>query len=161
MKVAEHTVVSIEYTLTDDLGEVLDESEDGDPLVYLHGAGNIIPGLESALDGRTLGEAFNISVAPEDGYGDYDDTLVAEVERDRFPQPGEIEVGDEFEANTPDGPRLVRVVEVNDDTVTIDANHPLAGEELHFKVKIVGVRAATKEEMDHGHAHGPGGHHHH
>lgn len=160
MQAAPKTVVSIDYTLTDDAGDVLDASESGSPLVYLHGAGNIIPGLEAAVEGKQPGDAFTISVAPQDGYGEYDDSLVAEVERSRFPNAESIDLGDQFQANTPDGPRLVTVIEMTEAVVTIDANHPLAGETLNFDVKVVDVRAATSEELAHGHVHGPGGHHH-
>ncbi len=160
MQAANQTVVSIDYTLTDDEGEVLDSSEAGAPLVYLHGADNIIPGLETALTGKSKGDALKVVVSAEDGYGEYDDSLVAEVERDRFPGADEIELGDQFQANTPDGPRMVTVIGIDDEAITIDANHPLAGETLHFDVKIVDVRAATKEEIQHGHVHGEGGHHH-
>ncbi len=156
-----NTVVSIDYTLTDEEGEVLDTSEGGQPLTYLHGTGQIIPGLEAALEGQSKGAALKVSVAPEDGYGEYDDSLVAEVELDRFPNAAEIEVGDQFQANTPEGPRVVTVIEIGDDAITIDANHALAGVTLTFDVKIVDVRAATAEEIAHGHVHGPGGHHHH
>ncbi len=161
MQAANQTVVSIDYTLKDDEGDVLDASEPGSPLVYLHGADNIIPGLEAALTGKSVGENLTIAIAPEDGYGEYDETLVADVERDRFPGADTIELGDQFEANTPEGPRMVTVIGIEDDAITIDANHPLAGETLHFEVKILDIRAATKEELAHGHAHGPGGHHHH
>lgn len=161
MKATANTVVSIDYTLTDSEGEILDQSEPGSPLVYLHGADNIIPGLEAALTGKSNGDVFKVEVAPDDGYGEYDESLVAEVERDRFPGADTVQVGDEFQAQTPDGPRLVTVIEVEDDMITIDANHPLAGETLHFDVKIVDIRVATAEEISHGHVHGPGGHHHH
>lgn len=160
MQAANQTVVSIDYTLKDDDGDILDSSAGSAPLVYLHGADNIIPGLEAALTGKSVGDAFTVVVSAEDGYGPYDDSLVAEVERDRFPGANEIELGDEFQANTPDGPRMVTVIGIDDDAITIDANHPLAGETLHFDVKIIAVRAATKEELEHGHVHGEGGHHH-
>lgn len=161
MQAGLQTVVSIDYTLTDSEGEILDQSEAGAPLVYLHGADNIIPGLEAALTGKSKGDALKVTVEAEDGYGEYDESLVAEVERDRFPGADEIELGDQFQANTPEGPRLVTVIEISDEAITIDANHPLAGETLNFDVKIVDVRAATPEEIAHGHVHGPGGHHHH
>jgi len=160
VQAANQTVVSIDYTLKDDEGDVLDSSEAGAPLVYLHGADNIIPGLEAALTGKSAGEALTVVVSAEDGYGEYDESLVAEVERDRFPGADEIELGDQFQANTPEGPRMVTVIGIDDEAITIDANHPLAGETLHFDVTIVEVRAATKEEIEHGHVHGEGGHHH-
>ncbi|HET6426689.1 MAG TPA: peptidylprolyl isomerase [Planctomycetaceae bacterium] len=161
MQAASNTVVSIDYTLTDSEGEILDQSEAGSPLVYLHGADNIIPGLEAALTGKSKGDSLKVTVEAADGYGEYDESLVAEVERDRFPGADEVELGDQFQANTPDGPRLVTVIEIADDTITIDANHPLAGETLNFDVKVVDIRVATSEEIAHGHVHGPDGHHHH
>ncbi len=160
MQAAPNTVVSIDYTLTDSEGDVLDQSEAGAPLVYLHGADNIIPGLEAALTGKSKGDALKVVVDAVDGYGEYDESLVAEVERDRFPGADTVKLGDEFQANTPEGPRVVTVIGIDDETITIDANHPLAGETLHFDVKIVDIRIATSEEITHGHVHGPGGHHH-
>ena len=160
MQAAREKVVSIEYTLTDDDGDVLDSSRGRGPLSYLHGAGNIVPGLERAIEGKRTGETLSVVVPPADGYGDHDPELVQPVPRDRFPAGVEVEVGDEFEARTPAGPRLVSVIDVDEENVTIDANHPLAGRALHFEVEVVDVRDATAEELRHGHAHGPGGHHH-
>ncbi|MFW6329018.1 MAG: FKBP-type peptidyl-prolyl cis-trans isomerase, partial [Alkalispirochaetaceae bacterium] len=128
MKVEKNKVVSINYTLTDDSGEVLDSSEGGEPLAYLHGQGNLIPGLETELEGKSEGDNFRTAIDPADGYGEYNDALIAEVPRDRFTGVDEINVGMEFQAQTSDGgSQIVRVTEVSDEAVKVDANHPLAG----------------------------------
>lgn len=161
MQIANNTVVTIDYTLTDDDGTVLDSSVGGEPLAYIHGQGNIIPGLEEALEGLSEGDAVDITVLPEKGYGPRSEDLLQAVPRERFETDDEIEVGMMFHTPTPDGGmRVVRVVDVSPDHVTIDGNHPLAGVTLNFSVRITGVREATAEELDHGHVHGPGGHHH-
>ena len=160
MQIAKDSVVSIDYTLTDPQGEVIDTSTGKSPLTYLHGAGNIIPGLERELDGKAAGDQVNVTVEPGDGYGHRNDAMVQEVPRSAFQGVSKVEPGMRFQANTPQGPRMVQVVAVTDDTVTVDANHPLAGIPLTFEVKVVDVRAATPQELQHGHAHGPGGHHH-
>ncbi len=160
MQVAKNKVVMIDYTLTNARGEVLDSSKDGPPLPYLHGAGNIIPGLEAALEGKNEGDTVLASIPPEDAYGNRDEQLVQEVPRDRFEGIQNVAVGMEFQASTDAGVHVVKVVAIDDDTVTVDANHALAGEVLNFDVKVVEVRDATEEELAHGHVHGPGGHHH-
>ena len=160
MVVANQKVVSIDYTLTDPAGVVIDSSSGKPPLVYLHGMGGIIPGLESALTGKTKGDSLKVTVAPEQAYGVRDNNMIQEVPRDRFPADAKIAPGMQFQANTPNGPRVVTVVGVDSAAVKIDANHPLAGVTLNFDVKIVDVRDATTEELGHGHVHGPGGHHH-
>ena len=159
-QVAKDKVVSIDYTLTGTGGEVIDSSQGGEPLTYLHGAGNIIPGLEQALEGKSAGEEINATVAPDQGYGQKNPGLIQPVPRSQFPGVSDIKVGMQFQAQTNHGPRVVTVVDMNDDTVTVDANHPLAGETLTFAVRVVEVRDATQQELDHGHAHGPGGAHH-
>ena len=151
----------IHYTLTDDEGTVLDSSKDGDPLAYLHGGGNIIDGLETALTGRQTGESFTVRIEAEEAYGALDESLIQEVPRSAFDGVDTIEPGMEFEAETPDGIEVVRVVSVTDDTVGVDGNHPLAGQALTFAVQVVGVREATSEEQEHGHVHGAADHHHH
>lgn len=162
MKIADDSVVEIDYTLRDDDGDVIDTSAEEGPLHYLHGHGQIVPGLERALLGRVVGDALKISVAPEDGYGPHHADRVVTVPRDRLPSDAEPEVGMVLEGNGPRGESiLLRVVEVSGVSVTLDANHPLAGENLHFEVTVRAVRAATEEELQHGHAHGPDGHHHH
>ena len=152
--IGENLVVVMHYTLTDDQGSVLDSSEGGNPLTYLHGAGNIIPGLESALVGKSTGDKLNVRVAPEDGYGLPQSGLIQAVPRVAFGDIDDIEVGMTFVAQGPDGAQQrVVVKEIGEDEITIDANHPLAGVPLNFAVQIVAVREATQEEIAHGHAH--------
>lgn len=154
MTIAKDKVVSINYTLKDDQGDVLDSSEGGDPLSYLHGAGNIVAGLESALEGRTVDEELSVVVAPQDGYGDRDESLITVMSKENFEDPDRIQEGDEFEADSDEGDYVVTVTSVDEESVTVDGNHPLAGISLHFQVKITGIRDATKEELEHGHVHG-------
>lgn len=156
MQVADNTAVSIHYTLTNDQGEVLDSSDGGDALVYLHGSGNIISGLEAALLGKKVGDKFNVRIEPEDAYGVISEDMVQVISKDMFEGVDHIEVGMQFHADVSHGPGIVTVVNIDGDNVTIDGNHPLAGEALTFDVEIVEVRAATKEELDHGHIHGAG-----
>ena len=159
MQIAKNNVATINYRLSDRQGKLIDESTDRDPVVYLHGVGNLVPGLERALEGKSKGDSLSVVVPPEDGFGERDDALVQEVPRDRF-EADSIEVGMQFQARTPAGVRVFRVVDIKDDTVRVDGNHELAGETLHFDVQVLDVRAALPEEIEHGHAHGPGGHHH-
>ncbi|MEX1139161.1 MAG: peptidylprolyl isomerase [Bacteroidota bacterium] len=160
MKIEKDSVVSIEYTLTDERGEVLDSSkEHGEPLAYIHGAGNIIPGLENVLLGKSAGEKFTVSIAPENGYGIRDERHVAKVARDQFKGVDDLEVGMQFRTEGSGHSQVVTVTAVEKDTVLVDANHPLAGKTLNFDVSVVSVRKATAEELSHGHVHGPGGHH--
>ncbi|MBM4247682.1 MAG: peptidylprolyl isomerase [Deltaproteobacteria bacterium] len=161
MKVAKRTVVTIDYTLTSDEGEVIDSSSGGEPLAYLHGVGNIVPGLESALDGRDQGESVNVKVAPGEGYGERDPKLVHRATRAQFQGIDELEVGMRFQARSGNEMTVVTVVAVEGDDITLDANHPLAGVTLNFDVRIVGVRPATPVELEHGHPHGADGNHHH
>jgi FKBP-type peptidyl-prolyl cis-trans isomerase SlyD len=159
MQVAPRTVVSIDYTLRDDEdGSVLDRSAAGDPLVYLHGVGTLVPGLEAALLGRAIGETVSVVLGPEDAYGDYDPGLVQLATRAQF--DGDVAVGMQVEADDPDGPPVWTVVGVEGDDVTLDGNHPLAGRTLRFDVTVRDVRQATDAEMAHGHPHGPGEHDH-
>ncbi|MBA2780131.1 FKBP-type peptidyl-prolyl cis-trans isomerase [Billgrantia kenyensis] len=157
MQIAQNSVVAFHYTLTNDAGEVLDSSEGRQPLTYLHGAGNIIPGLEKQLEGREVGEKLNVSVAPEEGYGEVQPQLVQEVPRDAFQGVEAVEPGMQFQAQTQGGPLMVTVTKVEGDTVTVDGNHPLAGQKLNFDVEISNVREASQEEIEHGHVHGEGG----
>lgn len=161
MKIADDKVVSIHYTLKDAAGTVLDASAAGEPLAYLHGAGNIIPGLENALEGKQAGDRLSITVTPAEGYGERDERLVQAVPRSAFKGVERLAPGMQFQAQGPQGTRLVVVTQVAADVVTVDANHPLAGQTLHFEVEVADVRDATREELEHGHVHGPGGHHHH
>ncbi|MGC3873999.1 FKBP-type peptidyl-prolyl cis-trans isomerase [Halomonas sp. GXIMD04776] len=160
MQIAQNSVVAFHYTLTNDAGEVLDSSEGREPLTYLHGSGNIIPGLEKELEGRENGEKLQVTVTPEEGYGENQPALVQEVPRDAFQGVESVEPGMQFQAQTQGGPLMVTVTSVEGDTVTVDGNHPLAGQKLNFDVKIAEVREATEEEVEHGHVHGEGGHQH-
>jgi FKBP-type peptidyl-prolyl cis-trans isomerase SlyD len=161
MQIAHNSVVSLHYTLKDDQGNILDSSINASPLVYLHGASNIIPGLENALLGKQSGDTLDVRVAPEEGYGIKIDDLIQDVPREMFQGTDTIEPGMTFQAQDQSGYiQQVTVTAVTDATVTVDSNHPLAGQHLNFNVSIIEVRAATEEEMAHGHVHGEGGHHH-
>jgi FKBP-type peptidyl-prolyl cis-trans isomerase SlyD len=160
VQIAHHTVASFNYRLTDDSGALIDGSED-EPLTYIHGTQSIIPGLEQALEGKRGGDTLQVRLSPELAYGERDEDLVQEVPREALPTEAEIEVGVQFHAESEEGQHILTVVGVDGDTVRLDANHPLAGKTLHFDVQVVSVRAATPDELKHGHAHGPGGHHHH
>ena len=160
MHIEKNRVVTFNYTLRDDQGAVLDSSSGRRALSYLHGKGNIIAGLEQALSGKSAGDRFDVSVAPEQGYGARDERLVQIVARAKFGEVAGLAPGMQVRANGPRGPRTVTVVRVDRDFVTVDANHPLAGRTLHFSLEVTDVRKATHEEISHGHVHGPGGHHH-
>jgi FKBP-type peptidyl-prolyl cis-trans isomerase SlyD len=160
MKVADKTVVVIDYTLTDNDGSVIDSSEGAGPLAYLHGAGNIIEGLEEALLGKEAGDEVKASIEPAKAYGERHDQLQQDVPKELFGGVDNIELGMQFQSETDQGPVLVTVVEINDETITVDGNHPLAGVHLNFDVTIREVREASEEELAHGHVHGEGGHHH-
>ncbi|MEW5797496.1 MAG: peptidylprolyl isomerase [Bacteroidota bacterium] len=160
MKIENEKVVSINYTLRNDQGEILDSSDGREPLAYIHGMGNIIPGLESQLNGKSAGDSLKVSVAPIDGYGEYDLAQVVQVSRSQFEGVPELKVGMQFTASSPEGNQIVTITNINDDTVTVDGNHPLAGKTLHFDVTVVDVRNASPDELSHGHVHGPDGHHH-
>ena len=160
MSIGPDQVVSIHYTLRDDAGEVIDSSAKGEPLSYLHGHGNLIPGLERELAGRKPGDRLQVKIAPGDGYGEYSPELVQRVPRRTLKGLADVRVGMRLQAHTPQGPRPVTVTQVSGDLVTLDGNHPLAGKNLNFEVEVAAVRAATEEELTHGHVHGAGGHHH-
>lgn len=160
MQIAERRVALFHYTLTNDQGEVIDSSEGRDPLGYLHGAGNIVPGLEKAMEGKAAGDSFKVTVAPEEGYGNRNEDLVQQVPREMFQGVDDIQPGMRFQAESNQGPVSVIVTEVSDAQVTVDGNHALAGENLNFAIEVTDVRDATEEEIDHGHPHGPGGHQH-
>ncbi|MDQ3204933.1 MAG: peptidylprolyl isomerase [Pseudomonadota bacterium] len=152
MEIADGVVATIRYTLTNTAGEVIDQSPDDAPLSYLHGAGNIIAGLEDALAGRTTGDTLQVDVDPDDGYGPRHDGLVQTVPRSAFEGVETLELGMQFEARTDQGPLLVTVAKVDDEQVTIDGNHPLAGQKLHFDVEVKDVRPATADEQEQGQA---------
>ncbi len=155
--IAKDTAVKFNYTLKDDEGNVLDQSQEGQPLAYLHGHSNIIPGLEQQLEGKSAGETVNAVVEPADGYGEYQEQAVQKVPRDNFQGVEDIQPGMQFQSEAGGQVMLVTVTDVNDQEVTVDANHPLAGKRLTFDVEIQEVRAATEDELNHGHVHGAGG----
>ncbi|MDD4914382.1 MAG: peptidylprolyl isomerase [Methylococcales bacterium] len=159
MQITDKTAVSIHYTLTDNGGEQLDSSIGAEPLVYLHGAGNIIPGLENALTGRRIGEKLNVTIAPEQAYGVIDENMTQVVSRKMF-EGMDIEIGMQFHADVSHGSGVITIAEINGDDITIDGNHPLAGVTLNFDVEVVDVRPATDDELAHGHVHGSGCEHH-
>jgi FKBP-type peptidyl-prolyl cis-trans isomerase SlyD len=155
------TVVELHYTLTLEDGSIVDSSEGAAPLAYLHGHGNIVPGLERQLTGRKTGEELEAVVPPAEGYGEFDPDGEESVPREAFPAEAELEPGMMFHTEDEAGnvqPLWVKDIEA--ETVMVTSNHPLAGRTLYFKVKIGTVRSASAEEIAHGHPHGPGGHHH-
>ncbi len=160
MEIAADRVVLIHYTLKDDDGAVIDSSAGGEPLAYIQGHGNLVVGLEKALEGRQDGDKVAVSVAPAEGYGEHDTALIQRVPKRSMQGSGEIKKGMQFQARTADGMRVFTVTAVVGDMVTLDGNHPLADKTLHFAVEVVSVRDATTEELEHGHVHGAGGHHH-
>jgi FKBP-type peptidyl-prolyl cis-trans isomerase SlyD len=160
LAVADDVVVAVDYILTLEDGEEVDRSDKDDPMVFLQGHGQIIPGLEKALYGMRLGEEKSVIVQPEDAYGEYDPENFERLPRSEFPVEMELEVGMILELHDDSGEVFeVEVIEVLPEHVVLDMNHPMAGEALHFQVRIAGLRAATLEELAHGHVHGPGGAH--
>ncbi len=160
MEITADRVVLIHYTLKDDAGAVIDSSAGAEPLAYIQGHGNLVAGLEKALEGKQDGDAVAVSVAPADGYGKRDAALIQRVPRRAMQGAGEIKKGMQFQARTDDGMRMFTVTAMVGDMVTLDGNHPLADKTLHFDVQVLNVREATAEELEHGHVHGAGGHHH-
>ena len=160
MKIAKEKVVAIDYKLTDSAGTVLDTSEEGGPLTYLHGVGGLLPALEAQLEGKAVGDSFSVVLPPEDGYGVRDESLRQEVARTEFADVPDLDVGMQFRVAEDEDLPVFTVVDVGEQMVTIDGNHPLADVTLHFDVAVREVRDATQEEVDHGHAHGPDGHGH-
>ena len=160
MEITADRVVTIHYTLKDDGGAVLDSSAGGEPLAYIQGHGNLVVGLEKALEGKQDGNSVSVIVSPAEGYGIRDESLIQRVPKRALQGSGTIKKGMQFQARTDDGMRLFTVTAIIGDMITLDGNHPLADQNLHFDVNIVGVREATAEELEHGHVHGPGGHHH-
>lgn len=160
MQIADNKIVLIHYTLSNLDDEVMDSSAGGEPLAYLHGKGNIVPGLEKELLGKIVGDKVKVEVSPEEGYGELNEELIQEVERAAFEGVEAIEVGMRFMAQTAWGQQPVVVTAVTEETVIVDGNHPLADQSLKFDVEVIEVRDASEEELEHGHAHGEGGHHH-
>lgn len=156
MQITKHKVAAIHYTLTDNQGNVLDSSSGREPLQYIHGIGNLIPGMEEGLEGKIKGDKFNLKVSPAKGYGEKNHELTQQVPRSAFGNQT-VEVGMQFQTNQG---QVVTVTKVGLEQITIDANHPLAGVELNFAVEVMEIREATEDEIAHGHVHGPGGHHH-
>ncbi len=158
MNIVNDSVVSFHFTLKNVDGKTIESSVGDQPLVYLHGHKGIVPGLEEALNGLKKGDTLNVTLPPEKAYGERNEKLVQKVPRAEFPE--EVQPGMQFQADTPAGPMIITVTQVTDAEVTIDANPEMAGQTLVFDIEVVDVRAATKEELAHGHVHGPGGHHH-
>ncbi|HET6538992.1 MAG TPA: peptidylprolyl isomerase [Chryseolinea sp.] len=156
MEITKNKVAGIHYTLRDNTGSIIDTSDGREPLYYLHGAGNLIIGMEEGLEGKTIGDKFQLKISPAKGYGEKDPSMTQKVPRSAFGNQ-EVKQGMKFQT---DRGAVVTVTDVGLDSVTVDANHPLAGVELNFAVEVMEVRNATQEELDHGHVHGPGGHHH-
>ena len=156
MKNTENPVVSIHYTLTNKAGEKLDSSIGAEPLSYLHGAGNIIPGLEKALSDVSVGDKLTVTIEAADAYGERNEEQIQTVSKEMFQGIDNIEVGMQFQADSSNGPAVVTIAKVDGDDVTIDGNHPLAGEQLTFDVEVMNIRPATETEMEHGHIHGAG-----
>ncbi len=160
MKIEKNTVVTLNYTLKNSAGEILDTSEGREPLVYLHGVGGLIPGLESELEGKETGNSFNTVIAPENAYGNRRDDLLHVVPKSGFQGDEEMQIGMQVQLETEQGPAIATISEIEGENVTLDLNHPLADMELHFAVDVMDLRDATADEISHGHVHGPGGHHH-
>lgn len=161
MKIAPSSVALFDYVLTDSSGQEIDRSREEAPLAYLHGHGNIIPGLEEAMVGREAGEHFQVEISADKAYGVRDEKLIQTVSKDLFEEGVDLEVGMKFQVGSPEGgAQIVTVAAVEESEVTLDGNHDLAGVDLHFDITIREVREATGEELAHGHVHGPGGHHH-
>jgi FKBP-type peptidyl-prolyl cis-trans isomerase SlyD len=159
MQIANNTAVSIHYTLTNDVGEEIDSTAGGEPMVYLHGCGNIISGLEKALHNKDIGEKFTVRIDAIDAYGEFSEDMIQVVSREMFDGIEDLEIGMQFHAAVNAGSGIITVIKVDGDDITIDGNHPMAGQALNFDVEVVGVRLATKDEITHGHIHGAGCHH--
>lgn len=159
MQVADNMAVSIHYTLTNDQGEIIDSSIGDEALMYLHGMGNIIPGLESALLGKSVGDKFNVRVPAKDAYGEQYEEMIQVISRAMFEGIDELEVGMQFHAEVNSGSGEITIINIEGDEITIDGNHPLAGMALTFDVEVVDIRPANHEEISHGHIHSAGCHH--
>ena len=160
MIISNDKVVQMHYELKNDKGETLDSSKGREPLTYLHGKGNIIPGLEKHLNDKKVGDKLNATIAPEEAYGVLDEQRVVKVEKSKFQGDEELKVGMQIQLEANGQPQIGFVSSIEGEEVTLDLNHPLAGETLHFAVEVVDVRDASTEELAHGHVHGEGGHQH-
>ena len=158
--IAHQSVVGIEYTLKDKDGGVVDSNAGGEPLFFIQGMGTLVPGLEIALNGRALGDKFEVEVKAADGYGEYDPERRRALPREKVPQLAEAKPGMMLQASGPEGVSVVTVADVTETEIIIDGNHPMAGKDLFFSIQVMDIREATAEELAHGHVHGPGGHHH-
>jgi len=150
LTISENKVVTFEYTLKNDSGEILDSSENNAPITYVHGSGNIIPGLEAELEGRKVGDKFHASIEPEDGYGIRLEDLVQKIDKDRLSHLPKIEIGMQLQAYDEGGMQILTIVDISDNDITLDGNHPLSGQKLHFDVEIIDLREATEEEIEFG-----------
>lgn len=148
MKIAVNKVVTAHYTLFDDKGEMLETSHNSQPLTFMQGSGMLIKGFEAAVEGKTENDSFSFNVKPEDGYGEFRDDLVFELPKYRLAEIPELEVGMALRMETPNGAMIVRVTDIDDDKVSLDGNHPLAGVELRFDVEVLEVRDPTQKELD-------------
>jgi FKBP-type peptidyl-prolyl cis-trans isomerase SlyD len=160
MQISKNKVVGVDYTLTDDAGHVLDTNKGDGPFLYLHGIGGIVPGLERALEGRSPGDHLKVKVEPHDAYGVRDESQIETLPRAAFKGIDQLAPGMQFQGSDGEHSRLITILSADNDTVRVDANHPLAGKTLNFDVTILDVRDATPDELEHGHAHGPHGHEH-
>jgi len=160
LTIQKNKVVSIDYTLKNDEGTVIDTSIGHDQLTYLHGAGALIPGMEKALEGKSEGDDFKVIITPAEGYGEHNENLLHKVDSKELAHLPNLEVGMELEVQADDQPMIMTIVEITDDVIVLDGNHPLAGQTLNFDLQVRNVREASEEEISHGHVHGPGGHHH-
>ena len=161
MALQEKKVIIFNYTLKDENGEMLDSTEKGGPFSFVTGNQQVLPGLEDALSRMIIGSKKNIKLAAADAYGEYDEGAVQKVKRNLFPEEAELEIGTSYFAHSPEGQHLQFIItEIEDDVITANFNHPLAGKDLEFDVELLDIRDATPEEISHGHVHGPGGHHH-
>lgn len=160
MKIGSNTVVTLNYTLKNGEGSVLDTSEGREPLVYLHGVGGLIPGLEKELNGKAKGDSLKAVIPPEDAYGTRNEDMVHVVAKSGFQGDEELVTGMRVQVSTDQGNSIAYITKIEGEQVTLDMNHPLADTTLHFDVDVLEVRAATAEEIEHKHVHGPGGHHH-
>lgn len=162
MRIAQNRVVQMHYTLTDEDGQTIDSSISHEPMAYIQGIGNVVPGLEDALEGKSKGDKFQVIISPEDGYGMRNEEMIQQVSKSGFNAEGEEKLvpGMQVQIETNNGPSIAMVTKIEGEDVTLDLNHPLAGVTLNFDIEVVDVRASTDEEIEHGHVHGPGGHHH-
>ncbi len=160
MQIAANKVATITYILKDNDGVLIDQADKDAPFAFILGVGSIIPGLETALEGKGAGDNINVTIEPAEGYGDRDDSMIQIMPKNMFEGVDDVTPGMQFHAQTGEGMSVVTVTAVEDDNVTVDGNHPLAGVTLNFEVDVIEVRDPTEEELDHGHVHGPGGHQH-